>query len=448
MGVVLAAYMDDSLFSASTAPQLRVDVQKALSLFQSLGIVINVQKSVLEPVRRLQHLGFLLDAEKGLVAVPPSKARDYRISLKRLMCANMVSARGVASVVGFLASLSRAVHFSGLHLFFLHAFIAELIRIGGWEHSAPLSSEAREELLWWRHQLASPLDRSFIPARPQGLRLVTDASSNQGAFYLFKEKELLNSGTCMFPPDVASMVNAPLKELLAVEFAIRSSLHFVRDCAVLLQSDCSPVVFNLSKENCHALSLLQAMKSLEQMLLDHSISLRPQWIPGLSNQVDTLSRSASLLGDLVLSREFFAQVLAVFPWLNIDAFASPDSAQLPRFLSLSEGGPDFFAFHFRSQDRPFLFPPPLGSLILRVLSRLNEFQGMEGVLCLPNWPTALFFPMVLEMALQILLSPEACEILHSCAQASFPMGTRFLLVHFRVGRHGQPPPFQRFSPHF
>ena len=58
----MVCYLDDCLFIASSVEVLRAQMGYALHFFHSLGLTINVRKSVLEPTQRVTFLDVVLDS--------------------------------------------------------------------------------------------------------------------------------------------------------------------------------------------------------------------------------------------------------------------------------------------------------------------------------------------------------------------------------------------------
>lgn len=57
LGIIVPCYLDDCIFIATSADHLRINVNYALHLFDSLGLTLNTQKPALEPT---QAQGLLL----------------------------------------------------------------------------------------------------------------------------------------------------------------------------------------------------------------------------------------------------------------------------------------------------------------------------------------------------------------------------------------------------
>ena len=97
-GIRIRCYLDDWLIQASSRSQVRQAVDTVLRLCQSLGIVVNWEKSHLEPLQKMVYLSVLLDLV-SFRASPAQKSREALLSrrgifvLHRAACRILVGAR-------------------------------------------------------------------------------------------------------------------------------------------------------------------------------------------------------------------------------------------------------------------------------------------------------------------------------------------------------------------
>ena len=97
------------------------------------------------------------------------------------------------------------------------------------------------------------------------------------------------------------------------------------------------------------------------------------------------------------STDFFAYVLSLFGPFTVDRFASPDSAKRAKFIpNCCSGakGVDAFSVDWAGENN-WLVPPIY--LISRTIFHL-EVCGAPGVLVIPKWLSAAFWPNVFPMA--------------------------------------------------
>ena len=70
-GISMRQYLDDWLVQSSSRESLLRDVQVVLNLCRELGIVINPEKSNLEPSQVVQYLGVVIDAQTFVASPSP-----------------------------------------------------------------------------------------------------------------------------------------------------------------------------------------------------------------------------------------------------------------------------------------------------------------------------------------------------------------------------------------
>ena len=70
------AFLDDSFLLAETRMAYACSVFDTVQLLRSLGFIIHLDKSVLEPTRRIQYLGVIIDSELMTVTLTPERASD------------------------------------------------------------------------------------------------------------------------------------------------------------------------------------------------------------------------------------------------------------------------------------------------------------------------------------------------------------------------------------
>lgn len=72
-GIRLIVYIDDTLIMGSSPTKASENVQMAIQLLESLGIIINWKKSVLVPSQTMEFLGLQVDSTSLPLSVPDNK---------------------------------------------------------------------------------------------------------------------------------------------------------------------------------------------------------------------------------------------------------------------------------------------------------------------------------------------------------------------------------------
>ena len=177
-GVRCGTYIDDWVFMFDSFDAASGFASELVELFQGLGLVVNVQKSVLSPTQRLQVLGMMVDTNAFTFTVPPKRVLAAERALSALQQAGRrrepVQARALAKAVGRLISMGLAVGRSARRM--TRSCYRDLASATGtppdasrwalkaaWNVSLVLSPEALSEVDFWLAAVSPDVDSaSFL----------------------------------------------------------------------------------------------------------------------------------------------------------------------------------------------------------------------------------------------------------------------------------------------
>ena len=77
-GLLVFVYLDDILIINPCKVLLQSQIDMVVSMLLDMGLTINYKKSILTPVQELEHLGLIIDFERGELRVPDYKKKAYR----------------------------------------------------------------------------------------------------------------------------------------------------------------------------------------------------------------------------------------------------------------------------------------------------------------------------------------------------------------------------------
>ena len=118
LGMVVSCYLDDCLFIAPSPDILQAQVGYALTVFDSLGLTINVRKSVLVPTQRVPFLGVVLDSVAMTVTL--SSRRKERIKEQGLLLLKGdITLLDLSSFIGLAVAAGPAVELASLRYRYL-----------------------------------------------------------------------------------------------------------------------------------------------------------------------------------------------------------------------------------------------------------------------------------------------------------------------------------------
>ena len=111
LGILVWIYLDDILLVGNSASAVRSHVRHVLTDMDDAGLIVNKEKSILDPVQELDHLGFHLNLKEGLLQVPSSKLKMVRRELGKLCTHESISARKMAAILGSTRAFLMAMPF-------------------------------------------------------------------------------------------------------------------------------------------------------------------------------------------------------------------------------------------------------------------------------------------------------------------------------------------------
>jgi len=237
LGIRIFYYLDDWLLLAEDKCLLESHLQVTLQLTQSLGFIINWNKSALEPLRIPSYLGAQLDIPCLLARPLEHRVEALQSVIQALVSKRMAPALLWQQFLGHLASFVDLVPncrllMRPLQLFFQSCFSPVL---DPQEKLIFLSNEIKDLCLEWAAPVRLLQGKPFSPP-PHRLVVTTDASS-------------LGWGAVLSPHSVSgvwtreealSHVNS--LELRAVFLALMSFEELIKGQSLLIRSDNTTVV--------------------------------------------------------------------------------------------------------------------------------------------------------------------------------------------------------------
>ncbi|KAM4723097.1 uncharacterized protein WCC33_009317 [Rhinophrynus dorsalis] len=230
-GIRLIIYLDDILIMSQDRHLLTTQIKCTIQLLTSLGFLINWKKSQLIPSQSIEFLGFVVDSLKTSLSLPRSKIRTIHKEIRSILRKEMISLRTLARVVGLLSASIQAIFPGPLHYRALQRLKALHLRKGlGYSDFIALSSDAKEELVWWLKHLDAWNGKAIFGMEPD-LIIESDASLlGWGA-----HSDDLSTGGKWSPQEASLHINC--LELLAGSFALKSLAKGHVNCCVLLKMD-------------------------------------------------------------------------------------------------------------------------------------------------------------------------------------------------------------------
>ena len=150
-GIRMRRYLDDWLVQSSSRESLLHDLRIVLDLCHDLGIVLNPEKSHLEPSQVLQYLGVMIDTRSFRASPSPDRVARLQSSAGEfLSCADPPASTWLSLLV-MLSSLSHLVPGGRLRVRSLQLCLHRSWDRGDQSVRIPWSPDCLRDLRWWLH---------------------------------------------------------------------------------------------------------------------------------------------------------------------------------------------------------------------------------------------------------------------------------------------------------
>lgn len=393
-GYANVAYIDDSLLISKTHSGCRKNIAETAQLLDSLGLTINIEKSVFTPTKCIQFLGFVINSELMSVSLTQDRADSIREKCLEVLNLHKIAIRQFAQLIGKLVSSEPGVRYP--HLFYKSLEIEKdkhlKANAGDFEAKIVISDKNKETIAWWIDNVER-FPRSINVSKPL---LVIKTDSSMTGWGVFNE----NNGDCYqgewLDEDKENHIN--YLELKVGFIALTKFCADIRNAHVRLYMDNSVAVTYISKMGGKIASLNDLTVSIWKFCMDRNLWLSANHIAGVENiEADFLSRHKNDDLEWMLDRNIFAKVECLFGKCDIDLFASKHNFQFQPYASYTpdKNAKSIDAFSVDWSDLIcYIFCP--FSVIGTVLQKITTDRA-EAILIAPIWPTQHWFPRLLQM---------------------------------------------------
>ena len=147
-GLRIHQYLDDWLIRSQSQEEAQVNTQAVVDLTQSLGWIINQEKSELKPTQVFSFVGYKYHLDSALVKPTQERWLKLQDLILRLKSKRVLTARCLMSLIGLLASTEKMVPEGRLHMRPFQFHLKE-----HWRYPQSL-----DNLLPWTEAIAAHLD--------------------------------------------------------------------------------------------------------------------------------------------------------------------------------------------------------------------------------------------------------------------------------------------------
>ena len=300
-------YLDDCLQKHQDPVQLSNDLSHFLLLLESLGFMVNREKSALLPSQSFVHLGMSFQTNRNLVFPSDKRVRKLVELGQSLLSLQRSTPRTLHQFLGSCVATSDLVPLGGVHLRPLQWALSDIWtpQSSDWDCSIPITTSLRQALSTWTN--VSWLTTG-VPIRPvpPSISLCTDASGLGWGAHLLPSFQVTQG---VWGP-TESLLHSNDKEMLAVHRALQAWLTPISRQSVMVLSDNTAVCSYINRQGgTRSRSLCQHAVDLLTFCHANQITIQARHIPGRLNVIaDGLSRQRCLHTEWTLHPRIFAAI--------------------------------------------------------------------------------------------------------------------------------------------
>ena len=399
-------YLDDLLFRDLILQRITSNQPLILYFVQSLGWIINWDKSQLPIMQRGVYVGTDFDLLAGMVFPPPDRWIKLQRKLDPFFHISMASAHQWSSLMGTITSCQDLTDLGRLmarelqiHLN-LHWKDRNNIHV-----QIPVTPNIQKALRWWTYP-ENVMSGTPLRPPPHTVELWSDASTTGFGGYIQEGNTHRGDFAGSWSPSQAKN-HINYLELLSVDILLKHFEHIVTNQSVLCHIDNISALTYINKKGGSRSPTLQSLCS--QLLLwchQRNIVLRAVHIKGTLNvQADYLSRKSHktpVNTEWSIHPSIIIRIKNTWPdHPNLDLFATSLNHKFPSYVS-PVPDPNAFAQDALSLDWTgfvaYAYPPP--SIIMHVLNKI-ALHPCVIYLVAPNWPRMHWFPKLLDLLIDI-----------------------------------------------
>lgn len=357
------------------------------------GFVPKAGKCVWTPVQSLQFLGAEINSENGIVRISDTRIQKIKSTIESInLCLKQhrrVRVRLVASLVGQIISMGIVIGLNVCQIMTRY-LSADILTAFSWNSCTTLSPESLEQIQFWENHLNLVNAKNIFESHKCSKIVYSDASKT--GFGGFEVGTVNGISHGMWAPD-EQVKSSTWRELTAVFRVLSALIHLLSNQKVKWFSDNAGVTTIVQKGSMK-LELQAIAIDIFKLCMSQSVSLEIEWIPRSENEKADYCSKIVEKDDWGISFSILSSIIQKWGDLQVDWFASGHNAKLPvffsRFWNPGSAGVDAFAQSWGSVCG--LFVPPI-CIIHQVIKKMHV-EGASGVLIVPCWKSAAFWPLL------------------------------------------------------
>lgn len=401
-GYLSTIYLDDICLIGSDYQACYRNLNITRRLLNSLGFIINNEKSSFIPSQTCKFLGFIIDTKHFHVSLPQEKIKRIKSEIIKLSTLKRCKIRTFASFVGLLVSACPAVEYGWLYTkSFERCKYLNLKNTNNFEAFMNIPTSLKCDLEWWDRTIDHPICK--IKVDQYALEIFSDASTTGWGIACGDQRA---SG--LWSEDEADR-HINFLEILAAFIGLRIFAKYLSNSQVLLRIDNTTAISYVNRMGgIQYPHLTDITKQLWQWCESRNLFVFASYISSSDNfEADRESRRTHPDIEWKLADYAYLQIVLKFGSPQIDLFASRTNNKCPKYVSWHKD-PDAYAVNAFtiswSQFYFYAFPP--FSMILKSLRKITTDKA-KGVMVVPRWPTQPWYPVFQNLLISELLVFEA-----------------------------------------
>jgi hypothetical protein len=408
-GHISTAYIDDSCLQGNTKEQCLKNVFDTMAIFDSLGLTINIEKSVLEPCQKIIFLGFILCSVTMTIRLTETRRDEIRVLCQQLLSKRRTNIRHFAKLIGKLVAAIPGVEYAPLYIKPLERIKEQELKNhrGNYNSFMTIPNSQIPILNWWVDNVSHAYKK--ISHGTPTIVLYSDASKH--GWGGFNKTTGNKTGGLWSSAETELHIN--VLELKAAELTVKAFCKEHTNTHIHIFMDNTSSVAYLNNFGGRISELHEIARNLWLWCIERKLHISVAHVPGIENtNADELSRCKNDDTEWSLRKSIFNKIFKLHPTMDTDLFASRLNKQLPQYVSRfpDHGAYKIDAFTFPWENKLYYMYPPF-SLLPRVLQKIAQ-DAAEAVLVCPIWPTQPWWPSLVPMiCAECYLLPQSQEIL-------------------------------------
>ncbi|CAK1595512.1 unnamed protein product [Parnassius mnemosyne] len=432
-GLNSVIYLDDILCIGSNYISCLKNVQETTKLLECLGLIINKEKSALEPKQKFKYLGFQFNSTNMTISLPNDKRVIVSTLVSKFIKIKHCTIRELSKLIGTLTAVCPAIEYGWLYTKILERqkYLTLIQNNSNYDATITLPSIIKEDLSWWSLKISNTC--KHIRKNQYTKEIYTDASRTGWGCVCGKEK--VNGLWKISEQEY----HINYLELKAVFLGLKLFAKYEKNCEILLRVDNTTAISYVNRMGgIQFPHLNQLARNIWQWCEERHIKLTASYISSKENtEADFESRKTNIDTEWELCEKAYNIITKELGMPEIDLFASRQNAKCSKYISWKQDPEalNIDAFTINWGNLYFYAFPPF-SLILKCLQKIKNDKAI-GIVVIPWWPSQPWFPLaqILLISDWIIFKPHK-KLLLSPFRITHPLYQQLTLVAGKLsGKH-------------